>query len=290
MDVSTIIVNYNTQKLLLDTIASIKEKSFSIEYEIIVVDNNSIDDSVEETKSKFPDVKVILSKENVGFGRANNLGVKHAKGKYIFFLNSDTLLVNNAVKILFDFFENNPDRNLGIAAGNLFTKDMAPNFSYSTYLPNLWTHLLYRLYLAKFFSSENFNSSGNAKKVGQVIGADLMISKKLFDEIGGFDPFYFMYVEDTDMQKTITNMGYSIFSVPEAKIIHLQGSSSLSYQKLKWEIEGYKYYFKKFYNKNTLKKYLMIEKFCLRLRKVGYRLKGKNKYVGVVNQILKELN
>lgn len=290
MDVSIIIVNYNTKDLLLDTIRSVKDKTQHIFYEIIVVDNASTDDSVEVLKKEHSDVMIILSDENLGFGKANNLGAKKAKGKYLFLLNSDTLLVNNAIKILFNFLENNQKNKVAIAGGNLYRKDMTPNFSYSTYLPTLWTHLLYRLYLAPIFYRDTYNKTGKNKKVGQIIGADLMIYRELYNSIGGFDPYYFMYVEDTDLQKTITNLGFHIYSVPEAKIIHLQGASSLSYQKLKWEISGYKHYFKKFYkNDIAVRVYVSIEKLSMRIRKIRYLLNGNKDYVNVINQILKEL-
>lgn len=287
MDVSIIIVNYNTRKLLIDCLASVKEKTVDLNYEIIVVDNASSDHSVKYTTRNFPNVKMVALEENIGFGKANNIGAQQAVGKYLFLLNSDTLLVNNAVKVLFDFMENKP--NVGIAGGNLFTGEMKENFSYTTYLPNLKSHLLYRLYLSIFMSKDNFNKTGKNKKVGQIIGADLMISKDLFNKVGGFDPFYFMYVEDTDLQRTVTNLGYEIYSVPEAQIIHLQGVSSLTYQKLRWEIDGYKHYFEKFYDEKTFKKYLKIEKLSMQLRKLRYILTGNKQYVHVISQILKEL-
>lgn len=289
MDVSIIIVNYNTKELLADAIESVKTKTININFEIIVVDNASKDDSVSYIHKRFQDVKVIVSEENLGFGKANNLGAKMAKGKYLFLLNSDTLMINNAVKILFDFLENNIDKQIGIVGGNLYTYNMKENFSYSTYLPTLMSHLFYRLYISSLLSNETFNKTGQSKKVGQIIGADLMISKELYNKVGGFDPFYFMYVEDTDLQRRVTDLGYHIYSVPDAKIIHLQGASSLSYQKLKWEIEGYKHYFKKNYNDKILKRYIKIEKFSMRVRKIRYFLNGNKLYLKVISQILKEL-
>lgn len=289
MDVSIVIINYNTKVLLADAIASVKDKTKNIDYEIIVVDNASSDNTVNYIKENFVDVKIIASNENLGFGKANNLGAKIATGKYLLLLNSDTLMVNNAIKILFDFLEKNEEKKIGIVGGNLYTRNMKENFSYSTYLPTLKTHLFYRLYLSNFLSRDNFNRTAQSKKVGQIIGADLMISKQLFDKIGGFDPFYFMYVEDTDLQRRITDLGYHIYSVPDAKIIHLQGASSLSYQKLKWEIDGYKHYFKKFYNNEGLEKYIMIEKLSMRIRKIRYFLNGNKSYINVINQILKNL-
>lgn len=109
MDVSVIIVNYNTLGLTSDCIESIIAQTSTVEYEIILVDNASTDGS-KEVFAQDKRIKYIYSDQNLGFGRANNLGIREAKGRYLFFLNSDTILLNNAVKLFFDFCEKNPDR------------------------------------------------------------------------------------------------------------------------------------------------------------------------------------
>jgi len=111
MDVSIIIVNYNTLGLTSDCIESIVDKTSDLEYEIILVDNASTDSS-KAVFSQDPRVRYIYSDRNLGFGRANNLGIREATGRYLFFLNSDTILLNNAVKYFFDFCEKNPDRRV----------------------------------------------------------------------------------------------------------------------------------------------------------------------------------
>ena len=104
MQVSVIIVNYNTKELTKQAIQSVFDRTEGVEYEIIVVDNDSKDGSVEELKKIFQNkITIIESKENLGFGRANNLGIKQSKGKYVFLLNSDTELINNAIKIFYDY-------------------------------------------------------------------------------------------------------------------------------------------------------------------------------------------
>ena len=107
VDVSIIIVSYNTAELLENCINSIVEKTQNISYEVIVVDNDSCDNSISLLYEKFDWVKVIVSKKNLGFGRANNLGIEVASGRNILFLNSDTILINNAIKILSDFLDGN---------------------------------------------------------------------------------------------------------------------------------------------------------------------------------------
>ena len=129
MDVSIIIVNYNTLELTKNTIDSVNEKTKDLNYEIILVDNASTDGSVEFFEKEYKN-KIIFIKndENLGFGRANNRGIKIAKGKYVFLLNSDTLLINNAIKILFDFMEKN--NNCGVCGGNLYTLTLQPTNSF----------------------------------------------------------------------------------------------------------------------------------------------------------------
>lgn len=125
LDVSIIIVNYNTKKLLADCLASIYEQTNDIDFEVIVSDNASVDGSIEMLKADFPQVILIENNVNLGFGAANNRGLAIAKGKYIFYLNSDTILLNNSVKIFFDYWEKNGEKdNIGALGGALFSADM----------------------------------------------------------------------------------------------------------------------------------------------------------------------
>jgi len=226
MNVSIIIVNYNTSSLLKSCIESIYAQVQNCSYEIIVVDNNSSDNSEEVIRTNFPRVHFIKSPENLGFGKANNLGVNHASGEYLLFLNSDTELINDAISILYEFIANCSD--CGIVGGNLFSRDNLPQHSYACSLPTSRSEL-YRFFsrTGEFFSSKNswFNHSNAPLKVGYITGADLMISKELFNSLNGFDPDFFMYYEETELTKRLKDLGYSVWSVPQAKIMHLKGGS-----------------------------------------------------------------
>ena len=124
MDVSIIIVNYNTKDLLKECIDSIYEQTKEITFEIIVSDNGSSDGSIEMLKNYFPSVIIIENNANLGFGAANNRGLKIAHGKYIFYLNSDTVLLNNAVKCFFDFWEQASDKDsIGAIGANLLNEN-----------------------------------------------------------------------------------------------------------------------------------------------------------------------
>ncbi|MFU2362838.1 MAG: glycosyltransferase, partial [Clostridiales bacterium] len=124
MDISIIIVNFNTAKMTGECIESIYKHIHGIDFEIILVDNNSTDNSVAYLKKKFPEMELISLKENIGFGRANNCGAKKAKGKYLFLLNSDTLLFDNALFSFFNFCEkHNKTLSIGVVGGMLLNTE-----------------------------------------------------------------------------------------------------------------------------------------------------------------------
>ena len=236
MDVSVIIVNYNTLELTKNTSESVFEKTRGLKYEIILVDNASTDGSVEFFERSYQE-KIILikNKENLGFGKANNIGAKEAKGKYLFLLNSDTLLINNAIKILFDFMEKN--NKCGVCGGNLYDAQLFPTFSYKKkmmgYESELKEPLIFGLIsiiskkLKKYdWSNPFFNFSDNNLKVELIIGADFFIRREIFEKLTGFDEDFFMYHEESELCFRVLKLGYSIYNVPAAKIIHLEGQSS----------------------------------------------------------------
>ena len=270
MDVSVIIVNYNTSVLLDNCISSLLEKTKGINFEIIVVDNASSDNSLSMMKQKYSLIKLIESKENLGFGKANNLGSKYANGKYLFLLNTDTLLINNAIKILFDYMEIGSNINIAACGGNLYNQDLTPNFSYSINFPSLKSVFSYRSRLPFLQNNEYFNATDEVKDVSIVIGADFFVRKNIYDKIGGFDPSFFMYVEDGELCYRIKKLNYRIVSVPLAKIIHLQGKSSSNSFKLQMEFTGYLIYFKKHFSSLTLKMYKLIEVFFAFLRMIFF--------------------
>lgn len=288
MDVSIIIVNYNTTDLLIDCINSVYEKTFGINFEIIVVDNFSKDSPKSLLSLKFPQVLLIESKSNLGFGRANNLGVKSAKGEFIFLLNSDTLLINNAVFELYKFWNENPSLKLGAIGGNLYTVDNRPNFSYSIYFPNILTIFLHRFRYFKFAGLDYFNFTDSAKEVKIIIGADLFLKKEIFQKLNGFDEKYFMYVEEGDLQYRLQKMELKVFNVPAAKIYHMQGSSSSSLDKLWMEISSYRYFFYKFKGRFYSSIYMLGELFTsIIFIIVGLILFNKRLFLVNLNVLLK---
>lgn len=245
MDVSIIIVNYNTKQLLADCLTTVFEKTKDVAYEVIVVDNASIDDSEEYIKERYPSVKWINSGENLGFGRANNLGAKYATGKYLFLLNSDTLLLNNAIRIFFDYAESHQYEGIGTLGSWLLDKDGKPNNSFG-FFPCAKNEICYLLGKYRQPTKEDIATE---KEVDYITGADLFIEKRIFEELNGFDKNIFMYYEETDLQYRIAQRGLLRKIIPGPRIIHLEGGSfennGLSLKRFIMAQTSYNYYFKK---------------------------------------------
>lgn len=225
MDVSIIIVNYNTRKLLCDCLRSIGENTFGLQYEVIIVDNASSDDSRIVVEQKFPWVKWIQSPTNLGFGKANNLGAKAAVGKYLFLLNSDTIILNNAVKIFYEWHENHESDNYGVIGAPLFTSEMLPNTS-AGYFIRPW-HVIQGFFdgLIRLVSRKERHFFQMEEDVEYVNGADMFVNRQLFNHVNGFDDDYFMYCEEVDLQLRISKLGYRNHLINGPEIIHLDGAS-----------------------------------------------------------------
>ena len=214
----------------------------NIESEVFVVDNNSSDGSKEFLKNRFNGVKFIWNKENIGFSKANNRAVKHAAGKYILFLNPDTLVPEDCFEKCISFFETHPEAGaLGIkmldGSGN-FLKESKRSF------PSPLTSFYKLSGLAKLFPYSKIFSKyylGNIDEkqnheVDVLAGAFMMIPKKIIDSIGSFDEDFFMYGEDIDLSYRIREAGYKNLYFADSSIIHFKGESTkrggLNYVKL----------------------------------------------------------
>ena len=220
MDVSIIIVNYKTCKLVLDCIESIYAHVKDVNFEIIVVDNHSEDGSTETITHSYTQVHVIPLKENIGFGKANNVGVKRACGKYVFFLNSDTILLNDAVSILADYLDTHD--SVGLCGGQLYGRNGELCSSYFKY-PN-WSYFLSLIFKGNVFCPQ-LPIFPEGEIPFYIAGADIMLRKSFIDKYGAFDPDFFMYYEDTELSYRVQKNGFGVHFVPRAKIIHLQDMS-----------------------------------------------------------------
>ena len=265
MEVSIIVVNYNTKNLTKSCIESVISNTKNISYEIILVDNGSNDGSIEYFKN-ISNIKLIENKNNLGFGQANNIGFKIAKGKYVFLLNSDTILVNNAV---FHFYNKAEKSDKKISCFGCILTDNVGNFNHSFgTFPTIYGDLKFQFLIPiKMIFKKNIEmfrnnfSQTNNGYVDYISGSALFIRAEVINEFGFFDPFFFMYYEETDFQKSLYIHGYKSLIIKSPKIIHLEGASTSKKTKnLKKSIIQLKsklYYFKKWNNAIVFDLYLV---------------------------------
>ena len=232
MDCSTIIVSYNTFDLTERAIRSALAAAEGLEHEVIVVDNNSPDDSatrLQESfpKDAFPTVTITANAGNVGFARANNEGAALARGKVLFFLNPDTIVHDRAIRILHDFVTSRPD--VGAAGPHVLNEDgtdQPSTFPFVTPGYLIW----HRLPVDALFRGSDRRDDyvpAQTEAVDIIKGCALAIHHEVFEEISGWNESYFMYNEERELCHALANAGYSSYFVREAKITHLGGASSI---------------------------------------------------------------
>lgn len=238
---SIIIVNYNGKKFIKDCIDSINKNLHFLSYEIIILDNDSKDDSCNYIKENFPEVRLIESKINHGFGKGNNEAVKFANGKYLLLLNNDTILLDNLDSI-FDLLEK--ENEIGVVGINMLNGNKK-YLNAAGVFPNFKTMFQFKkLYnLNNDFKTGNF--SKNRYEVDWLCGSFLFLKKDTYVKIGGFDEDYFMYVEDVDFCKKIADLGLKRIFISNLSYIHFVGFNSNKNPLL---VKGFKIYIKKHFN------------------------------------------
>jgi len=218
VDLSIIILNSNNKDLLKRCLLSIFKKTKGITYEIIVVDNNSQDRSAEMVKKEFKDkVMVIEGKENLGYSKGNNLGIKESKGRYIILLNEDTEVMNNAFKIMVDFIDSN--EKAGVVGCTLYNSDLTKQEAYNDFYPKFFEAI------KKSFMKEESEIEG-IKKVGYVKGAAILLRRTTLEQVGLLDEQFFIFSEEIDLCYRINKVGWDIYFVSQGKIMHHSGVSS----------------------------------------------------------------
>lgn len=239
ISVSIIIVNYRTPALTQACIDSIYTYTKDVNFEVIVVDNNSEDDSIERL-GKDNRIKLIASSRNGGFGYGNNIGMRVAKGKYFFLLNSDTLLRNNALKLFFDYAEGHGIKTL---YGCYLEGDDGTYRGSFHYFPALTI----RAFLKRIFYKQSYVPDYTDKEVECICGADMFIPRMAIEECGGFDENIFLYGEEGELQLRLAKAGYKRMLISSPKIVHLEGKSSLMNDKMsKIRRESHLYVLKKY--------------------------------------------
>lgn len=231
-DLSIIIISYNTKQFLKDCLLSIiKNTPKKIKAEIIVVDNYSTDGSSDLIEKEFPSVVLIKNKENLGFSKANNIGVKHSKGRYVLFLNSDTVVYPKTLERMIEFMDQHKE------AGAATCKAVLPNGQIDEAchrgFPTPWNAFCYFSGLSRLFPKIKLFSGyslghmdlGKIHQIDACCGAFMIVRKEVGDDVGWWDEDFFWYGEDLDFCYRLKQRGWKIFFSPDASILHYKGVS-----------------------------------------------------------------
>jgi len=252
IDLSIIIVSYNTKLITAACLNSVLTslRNSKIKFEIILVDNASTDGSSDYFSQFFEDeekIKLIVNKTNIGFGPASNQAAKIAKGRYLLFLNSDTLVLNHSIEKLYLYYQKNEGK-VGFVGGKLLNKDFTdqPSAAHFFTLPTVFAALFLK---GDYWGITRF-SPNIIKKVDWVSGAYFITKKEIFEKVGGFDEKIFMYMEEVDLMYRGKKMNYLTYFYPKSQIVHYGSLSSArkkGYPILKI-YQGLIYFYKKHYS------------------------------------------
>ena len=244
--VSIIILNYNAGKLLLNCVESIKKSKYN-NLEIIVVDNISSDNSQTECKEKFPDIKLIQNDENFGYCEGNNIGIRNAKGEYIIILNPDTIVEENSINELVSAYKKIGDGLFQPKILSLHEEDILQSTGNMIQI--------FGFGFAKDKGEKNTKQEEKIEKIGYASGTCLFTSKRIFEKIGYFDKFLFLYHDDLDLGWRAAQMGINSYYVPKSKIFHVESYSlKWSSKKFYWLERNRKYCLQTHYSKETYSK------------------------------------
>lgn len=255
INTSIIIVNYKTEKEVINCLESIQKKIKNLTFEVIVVENEE-GENISQSLQKFKFVKYIKALKNLGFGAGNNLGAKNAKGEYLLFLNPDTIIVDDAIDKLVEFI--NQDDKIAIVSPLLLDKEQKVSKLQGTCALTPIRGIFALSFINKYFpnnpiSRNYYNLDWDKTKdldVDVIPGSAFLIRKSVFEKVGRFDEKLFLYFEESDLCKRVKEKGYKIFITVNAKVIHLWGRSTKNLSNTKEIFEQSKYYyFQKHYGK-----------------------------------------
>jgi GT2 family glycosyltransferase len=273
-DISIIIVNWNTKALLLGCLHSLMLSVGNVSNEIIVVDNASSDGSVETVRQQYPYVTIIQNNQNLGFAKANNIGIRQSKGRYICLINSDVIVKSHSLEQMHSYMDQNP--TVGILGPKLLWPDLTLQLSCRSF-PSLWNNLTSATGLTKLFPKSKlfcaehmaFFEHDSIRKVDALTGAFLMVRAEAISRVGLLDEDFFMYGEETDWCKRFWKADYEVAFFPEAEVIHYGAGSSS-----KDPIRFYKETFKsklRYWNKHH-NRYSQIGFLCITLLRLTARI------------------
>lgn len=228
---SVVIVNWNTREVLRGCLATLSPHLAGVAYEAIVVDNGSSDGSADMVKRDFPGVRVVRNRENLGFGRANNIGMAAASGEFFLLLNSDARLTDGAVVLLLARLKERPE--VGVVAPRIVHEDGRLQASARRF-PSLGRLLLSDLWLHRLLGREgaaerllgHYWDHSQERAVDWLVGACLLLRRKVFEDTGGFDPTMFLYGEEVEWCRRIRDRGWTVLFSPAGKVVHLDHRSA----------------------------------------------------------------
>jgi hypothetical protein len=280
IDVSVIIVNWNTRQILSECLASLEMCGTDCRVEIIVVDNGSEDGSVEAVKDRFRGVKVIENGTNLGFAKANNIGIRQASGRYLCLMNSDIKVHKGCIDALVRYMDAN--HGIGMVGPRILNTDLTVQNSCRRF-PSLWTNLVVSISLDKLFPESrvfygehmSYFSHEQILDTDYIAGCFMLVRRETIDQVGLMDERYFIYQEEVDWCKRIWDGGWKVTFFPGAEAVHHHGASS-SRDPFRFELERQRsvlFYWKKHYGyiERCLLFCILALRFVLRLS-VGYLL------------------
>ena len=257
MQLSVVILNYNVRYFLEQCLLSVQEAIAAIDAEIIVVDNKSSDESVLMMKEKFPNVKLIENKENLGFPKGNNIGVRQAKGKYICILNPDTVVAEDTFTKILAFAER--QNNLGIVGCKLIdgTGEFLPESKRG--IPTPWIAFakifgLYKIFPKTKLFNQYYAQHLNENETGKVdilVGAFMFLERNLYEDLNGFDEDCFMYADDIDLSYRALQKQKANYYFHETTVLHYKGESTVRDEKYMMHFqEAMNFFYKKHFKKS----------------------------------------
>ncbi|MCX6154702.1 MAG: glycosyltransferase [Candidatus Kapabacteria bacterium] len=289
MDISIIIVNYNVKDFLYRCLRSIEAASDGLSIETIVVDNASDDHSVETLSMQFTDVKFISLTENLGFSKANNIGLEAAIGQYTLILNPDTILQEGTLRAMKDYMDRSPD--VAAAGCKVLNADGSFQLSCRRGFPTPWASFskLFGLQSmfpkSKLFSQYNqtFRSIDETYEIDAIIGAFMFCRTSLLKKLGGFDTEFFMYGEDLDLCFRIKKAGWKIMYFHETSIIHYKGISARrsAFNEVKVFYNAMEIYARKHYSSSGL--FIVMLRLGIKMRSLyAYFIKYRLRFICII--------
>ncbi len=260
MDLSIIVVNWNSEEYLRECLASIYENTRGISFEVVVVDNASPAKTIDSVKDRFPGIIVVKSPTNLGFGRANNLGFSHSSGDHVLILNPDTKLVGPAITTLLSHSQSLPAA--GVVGGRLVNPDLTVQTTSIQKFPTILNQVadieFLRLrwpHCSLWCLGPLFSTVRTPVPVDVIPGACMLLKREVFERVGMFTEDYFMYAEDIDLNHKVVRAGFHNYYIPTATVIHYGGTSSSRQEVDQWA---------------TIMKYRAMRQYYLKNRSYAY--------------------